>query len=268
MTNAVVIEYRGNIAWVRLNRPEKRNAVNFDVMDGLVSAARTLRKDRNLRAIILHGEGESFCSGLDFPDVTRRPARIARGFRTMCGLGTNLFQEMAWAWRRLPVPVIAVLHGHCFGAGIQLALAADFRLTTPDCQLSIMEAKWGLIPDMSGSASLRELVSIDQAKLLTMTGRVISGTEARAINLVTEVHDDPMAAAEALAYELAARSPDAVGMAKRLFQKTWVAGEKLAFRAERHLQVAVLAGSNQRAAMKAAMKKESPTCGRRAWWIC
>jgi enoyl-CoA hydratase/carnithine racemase len=267
MSEPVNVERRGNIAYVRLSRPDKRNAVNFAVMNGLMDAAKALRKDRALRAIIIHGEGESFCSGLDFPEVMSKPSRVARGFLTRCGLNTNLFQEMCWAWRRLPVPVIAVLHGHCFGAGIQLALAADFRIATPDCQLAILEAKWGLIPDMSGSAALRELISIDQAKLLTMTGRVISGEEARAIGLVTALSDDPMAAAEALAEELSARSPDAVAMTKTLFQKTWIASEKLAFRVERRLQAAVLLGANQRAAMKAAMKKRAPKYSARSWWI-
>ena len=87
--------------------------------------------------------------------------------------GTNRFQQALWAWRELPVPVIAVTRGHVFGAGIQLALAADFRFTTPDCQWSVLEAKWGLVPDMSGTVPLAELTTADVAKRLVMTGEVV-----------------------------------------------------------------------------------------------
>lgn len=127
----IQIDHRDHIAYVRLCRPDKHNALNWDLMNGLIRTAKTLRRDRTLRAVILHGEGPSFCSGLDFPQVTRTPAKIVQAFVTGGARGTNRFQEVCWAWRRLPVPVIAVLHGHCYGGGLQLALAADFRFATP-----------------------------------------------------------------------------------------------------------------------------------------
>ena len=263
MSNPVSVERRGDVAYVSLSRPDKRNAVNFPMMEGLVDAARSLRKDRTLRAVVISGEGASFCAGLDFGSVTKQPAKIAKAFIKVPGRNTNLFQECAWAWRRLPVPVIAVLHGHCLGAGIQLALAADFRFATPDCQLSIMEAKWGLIPDMSGTVSLRELMPMDQAKLLTMTGRVLSGEEALRLGLVTAVSDDPMSSAEELIAELQTRSPDSVAATKVLFHETWSADEDDAFKVERKIQKLLLMGKNQKRAMKAAMKKAAASFGPR-----
>jgi enoyl-CoA hydratase/carnithine racemase len=255
-TNDLVsIDRRGDVAYVRLSRPDKHNALNWGMMTGLLGAAKSLRRDRTLRAVVLHGEGPSFCSGLDFPQVTRQPSRILHAFFMGGARGTNRFQEVCWAWRRLPLPVLAVLHGHCYGGGLQLALAADFRFATPDCELSVLEAKWGLIPDMSGSITLRELLPIDQAKRLAMTGKMIDGREALSMNLVTQVADDPMAEAEALVESLLERSPDSVAATKALFHRTWVADEADALQTERWLQARVLMGTNQRAALKAASKK-------------
>lgn len=154
------------------------------------------------------------------------------------------------AWRELPVPVIAAVHGNCFGAGLQLALGADIRLATPDARLSVMEVKWGLVPDMGGTALLRELVPIDVAKELAMTGRIVSGTEVQALRLITRVTDAPLDEARALAAEIATRSPDAVAAAKFLLQDGWHAGEAEALAAERRWQRRVIAGRNQRIAVR------------------
>jgi enoyl-CoA hydratase/carnithine racemase len=263
MTERLKIDRRGDVAYLTLTHSKKHNALDWEMLCALVDAADELKKDRTLRGVILSGEGPSFCSGLDFPKFTKEPMKLVRAFAKYGVRSTNLFQEACWAYRRLPVPVAAVLHGRCFGGGVQLALAADFRFTTPDCQLSILEAKWGLIPDMTGSVTLRELMPIDQAKRLTMTGRVFSGEEALGYNLVTEVNADPMGAAESLMAEICARSPDSVAATKQLFQETWVATEDEAFSRESRLQALVLTGSNQRAAMNANFKKEPPRFGRR-----
>lgn len=246
------------IAYVALARPEKYNGLDLDMLYGLVDAAKSLRRDRSLRAVILQGEGKAFCAGLDFASVLGKPLGLLRAFIKWGGRRTNIFQQACWAWRELPVPVIAVTHGHCFGGGLQIALAADFRFTTPDCEFSVMESKWGLIPDMTGSVSLRELVPMDVAKALTMTGRIISGEEALHLNLVTGVSDDPLADAEALAQELLQRSPDALAATKRLFHEAWAAPEDIAFDLESKYQFRLLRGKNQRRAMQAARNKEAP----------
>jgi enoyl-CoA hydratase/carnithine racemase len=259
----VAHEITDGIAHVRLTRPDKLNALTLETLDELVATARALRKDRTLRAVVLSGEGASFCAGLDFASALRSPAGIAKAFVPVPWRGTNTFQEACWAWRRLPVPVIAAVEGHCFGGGLQIALAADFRIATPDSEWSVLEARWGLIPDMTGVRTLAELVGIDTAKRLTMTAQVLSGKEAADLGLVTELAADPVVAATELAREIAGRSPDSVAAAKRLFNRTWTATPRATFARERLEQLVLLASANTKAARQAAFGKVAPAFGRR-----
>ncbi|MCX6397106.1 MAG: crotonase/enoyl-CoA hydratase family protein [Propionibacteriales bacterium] len=252
------------IAHVRLSRPDKLNALTLQTLDELVATARELRRDRTLRAVVISGDGGSFCAGLDFASAMRSPTGIVRAFVPVPWRGTNTFQEACWAWRRLPVPVIAAVDGHCYGGGLQLALAADFRIATPDSEWSVLEARWGLIPDMSGIRSIAELVGIDTAKKLTMTAQMLSGKEASDLGLVTELAADPVAAAHDLAREIAQRSPDSVAAAKRLFNQTWNASARATFARERAEQLVLLAVANTRAARTAAFTKVVPVFGPRA----
>lgn len=254
----VTCAVRDGVAQVRLDRPEKLNALTLQVLDDLVSTAHALRKDRTLRAVVIAGEGDAFCAGLDFGSVLRQPAKIATSFVPRPWRGTNTFQEACWAWRRLPVPVIAAVHGHCLGGGLQIALAADFRFATPDSRWSVLEGKWGIIPDMSGIRSMAELVGIDVAKQLTMTAEVISGKEARELGLVTGLDADPVAAADALIRRLADRSPDQLAAAKRLFNDTWTASPRRTFARERVEQARLLFARNTTIAREAATKRIPP----------
>lgn len=263
MPDLVTCTVIDGIAHVRLDRPEKLNALTLDTLAELVATARELRRNRTVRAVILSAEGDSFCAGLDFATVLKRPSRVARAFMPSVLRGTNLFQEACWAWRRLPVPVIAAVEGNCLGGGLQIALAADFRYATPDSRWSVLEGKWGLIPDMSGVRSLKELVGIDVAKRLTMTAAVIDGTEAHRLGLVTELAEDPLVAAERLAAELGQRSPDALAAAKRLFDGSWTASTRRTFRLERLEQAVLLATANTKAARAAAFKRTAPEYGPR-----
>lgn len=258
MSERVRLEVRDEVAYVTLVRSDKYNALDWEMLCALVDAADRIAADKSVRAVILRGEGKAFCSGLDFPSFTKQPMRMVRGFLKYGVKTTNLFQEVAWCWRRLPVPVIAVIHGYCYGGGLQIALAADFRFTTADCEFSILEAKWGLVPDMTGTVTLRELLPMDQAKLLTMTGRMLTGEEALRLHLVTDVSADPLAQAEALVAEIRTRSPDAVAATKQLFQETWVAGVRRAFSRESWIQLGLLLGKNQKIATQANFKKEKP----------
>ena len=253
----VKTEITNGIATVTMTRADKLNALDLEMLQGLVAASKQIRKDRNIRAVILHGDGEAFCAGLDFPSVTKNPWKLLPTVFKF-GKKTNLFQEIAWCWRKLPIPVIAVIHGHCYGGGLQLALGADFRFATPDCKFSIMEAKWGLIPDMSASVTLRELISIDLAKELTMTGRVFSGADAEKYGLITRTATDPMDEAKKLIEEIITRSPDSVSMSKRLFHSTWNASVRCAFAIETWLQLKLLLGKNQRIALQSNFKKIPP----------
>jgi enoyl-CoA hydratase/carnithine racemase len=254
----VTCAVRDGVAQVRLDRPEKLNALTLQILDDLVSTAHALRQDKSLRAVVLAGEGDAFCAGLDFGSVLRQPAKIAASFVPRPWRGTNTFQEACWAWRRLPVPVIAAVHGHCLGGGLQLALAADFRFATPDSRWSVLEGKWGIIPDMTGVRSMAELVGIDVAKKLTMTAEVISGKEARDLGLVTGLDADPLAAADALIRQLSDRSPDQLAAAKRLFNGTWTSSPRRTFARERVEQAWLLAAHNTRIAREAATKRIPP----------
>ncbi len=265
MTNPLVTcTIEDGLAQVRLSRPDKLNALTLDTLQQLSDTAGTLRRDKALRAVVIAGEGDAFCAGLDFGSVLANPGRIARAFVPAPWRGTNQFQEACWAWRRLPVPVIAAVHGHCLGGGLQIALAADFRFATPDSTWSVLEGKWGLIPDMSGIRSLAELTGIDVAKRLTMTAESISGEEAHRFGLVTELSGDPLAAAGDFAARLAERSPDALAAAKRLFNDTWTASPRRTFSRERFEQAFLLAARNTAVAREAAFKKIPASFGPRA----
>lgn len=249
-TRRVLIERDGPYAHVILNRPAKHNAFDWGMFDALLSAANELSADRNVRAVFLRGDGPSFSSGLDVPSFGKTPLRALQVFFQPGSMNANIAQDVCLRWRRIGAPVFAVIHGNCFGAGLQLALAADFRFVHPSAKLSVMEAKWGLVPDMGASVLLRELVGIDIAKLLTMTARTLGASEAQSYGLVTGVSEDPLATARQLADEIATRSPDAVAAAKALFQDTWTASESDALSVERRLQARMFASKNRRIAVK------------------
>jgi enoyl-CoA hydratase/carnithine racemase len=256
MNDSVRIERQGSVARVILNRPDRHNGIDFKLLDGVIAASARLKRERELRAVILSGAGPSFCAGLDFKTVLKQPVKAARGYASLYSPARNGFQQWSMGWRDLPVPVIAAIHGNCFGGGIQLALGADIRIATPDAKLSVMESKWGLIPDMGGAALLRELIGIDRAKELVMTGRVVSGTEALALGLVTHVAADPVALALTLIEEISTRSPDAVAAAKFLLQDAESASEHGALAAERRWQRRLIGKTNQRIAVKRNMEKQ------------
>jgi enoyl-CoA hydratase/carnithine racemase len=246
------------IAQVRLNRPDKLNALTLDTLDELISVARQLRRDRSLRAVVIAGEGPSFSAGLDIAGTLRSPARVVRAFLPAPWRGTNKFQEACWAWRRVPVPVIAAVHGHCYGGGIQIALAADLRFATPDSKWSVLEGKWGIIPDMTGVRSLTEVVGVDVAKRLTMTAEQFSGAEAARLGLVTELHDEPVKAATAFAESLLTKSPDALAAAKRLIDGALTSSARRTFARERWEQVRLLRLPNTGILRRAVLKKQTP----------
>jgi len=244
----IEVETRDGIATVRLNRPDKRNAMSFDLLRDLLATAKRLQRDRSLRVVLLAGAGESFSAGIDLGELNN-PRNRAFAFRELLKPGQSLFQKAFLAWQELPVPVIAVLHGHCFGAGMQLALAADIRISTPDCQLSIMEARWGLVPDMGITRTLRGLLPLDVAKELVFSARIFSGSEARAMGLVTHVSETPGDAAMALAREFIERSPDAVLAGKRVLN-AMVNSPPRALWLEKWWQLKLLLGRNSAIARK------------------
>jgi enoyl-CoA hydratase/carnithine racemase len=252
----VRIDVADHVATVTLARPDKHNALDGAMFEAIIAAAERLASEPGVRAVVLHGEGPSFCSGLDLASLISSDAGIDAIVAPLREEPPNWFQRTAYDWLRLPVPVIAAVHGNCFGGGLQIALAADIRIATPDARLSVMEVKWGLIPDMSITRTLPRLVGIDVAKELTFTGRLIDGAEAQRLGLVTRVTDDPLAAARELAAEIAGKSPDAIRGAKRLFNAAWtgLADETLALEAE--IQSSLIGSPNQLAAVTAGLQKQ------------
>lgn len=251
----VLLDVKNNIAYVTLNRPDKHNGLDQDMFLALVKTAKRIRKDRGVRCVILRGAGPSFCAGLDFAAVSQHPSMVPRFFARLPWSRDNMFQRVAHCWRDLPVPVIAVLHGHCLGGGMQIALACDYRIATPGAKLSIMEIKYGIIPDMSATVTLSRLTRVDIAQELTMTGRIVSGSEAADYGLVSRLADDPLAEAEALARSICEKSPDAIAATKYLFKKTWKKDTRAALFWERLTQLRLLGRRNQRIAMSNSLNK-------------
>lgn len=237
---------KNQIAHLLLDREEKLNAINFDMFMELIAVIKLLKKDKSIRAVIISGKGNDFCSGLDVKSVLQTPSAGAKLLAKLRLWKANKAQYISSGWRELPVPVIIAMHGRCWGGGMQISLGADFRITTPDANISIMEAKWGLIPDMGGTLGLRELVSQDVAKELAMTAKNVSGEEAKTIGLVTHLADDPVKAAFEMAETIKKQNPDAVAAVKKLYNKSWWSSQGMVLARESWYQVCVLMSKNYR----------------------
>jgi enoyl-CoA hydratase/carnithine racemase len=259
ISGRVSIEVAGGVAEVRFDRADKLNALDSLMFDALIEAGARLAGAKGLRAVVLYGAGRGFCAGLDMASF----AAIASGRRE--GVPADLLarthghanrpQEAALVWRGLPVPVIAAIHGVAFGGGFQIALGADVRYVAPDARLSILEIKWGLVPDMGGMALMRELARGDVVRELAFTGRQFSGAEAVAYGFATAVHADPLAAARSTAREIASKSPDAVRALKRLLNTATDADMATILLAESKEQAALIGSQNQIEAIRAGVEK-------------
>jgi len=246
------------IARVRLDRADKRNALDLAMYQGIAAAQKSLRADPAVRVVILEAAGEDFCSGLDVKSMmSNRRAMLRLGWKWL-PWRTNLAQQVSVGWRRLTVPVIAAIHGRCWGGGLQIALGADFRIAHPAASLSVMEGKWGLIPDMGGTLALRELLGRDQAMRLAMTAEILDASAALGLGLLTTVTADIDREAMQLASVLSKRSPDAVAAVKRLYRKSWNGSEGAALARETYYQGRILAGENHRIAVRRQQGEDIP----------
>jgi len=250
------------VAEVAMVRTDKMNALDPAMFQALIDAIAQVRADASVRAVVLHGEGRAFCAGLDKSSLQG----IAGGAQA-AGIGdivprthglANFWQQVAWGWRELPVPVIAAVHGVAFGGGLQVALGADVRIVHPQAQLSVMEIRWGLVPDMAGCVLLTELVRGDVARELTYTGRIVSGSEAVALGLATKASEDPLADARAMARQIAGSNPDAIRAAKRLFNTASPVDAGRVLLAEAFEQQRLIGSANQKEAVEAALEKRVP----------
>ena len=242
------VSKKDGIVTVRLNRPEKRNAMSIALLRELVNTAKKIEKDRSVRCVILTGEAQVFSAGIDLGDLNA-PQNSLYAAWELLKPGQSLFQKAFLVWQNLPVPVIAAIEGYCFGAGMQLALAADIRIAHPETKMSIMESRWGLVPDMGLTRTLKGLAGIDLAKELTLTARIFNADYAKEIGLVTHLSENPMERANQLALELIQRSPDALTAAKRVLDAMEHEPKK-SLRLEKIWQLKLLLGKNSQIARK------------------
>ncbi len=263
MTDRVTITMLdGGIADVRMNRPDKMNALDPDQWRALADAIDALKAAVGLRVVVLSGEGRAFCAGLDLASMAgnREPGASSLGSsladRTR-GI-VNDMQYVAWGWRELPVPVIAAVHGVAFGAGSQIMAGADIRIIHPDTRVAIMEMKWGLVPDVGGMPLWRTQVADDVLREMIYTNREFSGVEAQALGFATHVDADPLARAMALAQTIANKNPDAIRGAKRLCNALATASDAALLQAESDEQLKVMRTPNQMEAVMAEMQKRRP----------
>ncbi len=265
MEERIRVIRKDGIADVRLNRPDKMNALDPLMFEALVETGRDLADDRSVRVVVLSGEGRAFSAGLDMTSMaaiagsgtaaaaSTKPKRAL--FDRDASSPANFAQQTAWVWHDMPAPVIAAVHGVAYGGGLQIALGADIRFVAPDAKLSIRESYWGLIPDMAGSQLLRGLVRPDVAKELTFTARIFSGEEAFALGLATHLSTTPYEAAMEMARTIAGISPDAIRAAKLLLNEAPLVSPAAGLQREEMLQRKLAGSANQMESVKAGFEK-------------
>ena len=259
MSERVQLTIENSVATVRMSRPEKLNALDAGMFEGLIEAGKRVNADKGVRAVVLCGEGSGFCAGLDFASFLGSPDLMQKLFERGEESQANMVQRAAWVWQEVHVPVIAAVHGVCLGGGLQIALAADLRYVTADARLSVLEIKWGLIPDMSITQTLPRLVRLDVAKELTFTGRIVSGVEAVELGLATKLSEDPLADALETANLIATKSPHAIRAAKTLLSDAVHMTRADALKFETGLQVSLFGSTNQVEAVQANMAEREPS---------
>jgi enoyl-CoA hydratase/carnithine racemase len=263
MNDRVTIDIKDGIADVRFARADKMNALDDAMFSGIIEAGLRLKEEKGVRVVVLSGEGKAFCAGLDTGNFARTAAAgqetrpVGRLLPRTHGIANNP-QYAVWVWRELPVPVIAAVHGVAFGGGFQLTLGADIRIVAPDTKMSVMEIKWGLVPDMAGTVLLRNLVREDVLRELTYTGRIFTGEEALHMGLATRLSATPHADAMAMAREITLKNPDAIRAGKRLLNALPTASDAAALMAESVEQDSVIGKPNQIEAVMSQMQKRAP----------
>jgi enoyl-CoA hydratase/carnithine racemase len=263
MSDRVTVNVEDGVADVRLNRPEKLNALDNEMFGAIVNAGESLKQMSEVRAVVLSGEGRSFCAGLDFASFQQIAAAdsadaVEATTRPDEDRMTHLGQQAAWVWQEIEVPVIGAITGHALGAGFQIALGPDIRLVHPETKMSVLEIRWGLVPDMGASVLLPPLVGMDVAKELYFTGKMLSGTEAAALGVATRTSDDPHAEAMELASEIAQKSPDAIRLMKKMLNGVEGRSTAQRFAIEREYISSLFGTTNQAEAVNAFFEKRPP----------
>lgn len=254
----VSVTMDGHVAHVLLDRADKLNALDDAMMDALIAAGQHLHGEKGVRCVVLSGAGRAFCAGLDLAAMTRLDQWEETPLTVRTHGNANRPQQAAMVWRKLPVPVIAAVHGVCYGGGLQIASGADIRIVDPDARLAIMEMRWGIVPDMGGYALWRGNVRDDILRELAYTHREFSGEQAVALGFATHADASPLARAMALAHDIAGKNPHAIRAAKSLSNRAPDLDLDQLLMAESHAQHELLGSANQREAVRAGMEKRQP----------
>jgi len=266
MTQLVQTDLKPNgVMVVTLNRPEKHNAINLDMFIAIKKTIKQIAKNRSVRAVIVTGSGSDFCTGLDVKSVLHNIGSAAGLLFKLNPWSANGAQIVSQGWRKLPVPVIMAIQGRCWGGGLQIALGGDFRLVQTESTLSIMEGRYGLIPDMGGNLALKQIMPVDQAMKLAMIAEIIDAESALKHGLVTGVYHDPMAEANQLAEQLVNQSPDALAAVKKLYLKQWDRSDASMLWKETWYQIRMILGKNQRIATARSQGKSKAYKDRQLW---
>lgn len=266
MSDALQISTENHIALVRLNRPEAHNAIDSDIMNGLIDFARSLMEPGDTRVVVLAGNGKSFCAGLDMSafaemmsgDLDSSREDVSEALEDISPGGANRAQQLGWLWQEIPIPVIAAVQGAALGGGLNLALGADIRIVHPEAKLGFVEISWGLLPDMSGTQSLRRLVTLDRAKELVLSGDKISGEQALDYGLATRLSENPLQEAMALAETISGRNPDAVRAGKALLNNSALVDVPQGLADEADVTRRLLGSPNQVEAITARFENRPP----------
>ena len=269
MSDRVVVTVEDGIADVRLNRPEKLNALDTGMFRAIVNAGEELKERSDVRVAVLSGEGRSFCAGLDFASFqamgeSENQANVDAddmadtAANSLEGRITHLGQQAAWVWQELEVPVIGAITGHALGGGFQIAMGPDIRIVHPDTKMSVLEIRWGLVPDMGASVLLPPVVGLDVAKEMYFTGKMISGSEAVELGVATRTADNPHAEAMELAREISEKNPEAIRRMKNILNGLSERNTAERFAAEREHIGALIGSRNQTEAVSAFLEKRRP----------
>jgi len=264
MEERIKVEVKDGVADVRMVRVDKMNALDDAMFSALVETGESLKTRKDVRAVVLSGEGRAFCAGLDMSNFGKMASGDRKGGGGIVGTprtpaGANRAQQAVYVWREIPVPVIGAIHGVAFGGGFQLAIGPEIRFVHPETKMAVLEIKWGLVPDMAGLVLMKDILRDDIARELTYTGRIFTGEEAVKLGVATRCCEDPRAEALALAREIAGKNPDAIRAGKRLLNMALTSDDAAIFKAESDEQGALIGSPNQVEAIKANMEKRAPS---------
>ncbi len=265
-TKSIQLTIKDNIAIVTLNRANKKNAIDMSMFYELDRIQKKLKKNRNCRAVIINAAGDDFSTGIDVKQVMSHKSSIIKLLWKWLPGNANLAQRVSYNWQKIPVPVICVIKGRCWGAGLQIALGADFRLATPESQFSIMESNWGLMPDMAGNFAMHANMRLDQSLFLSMNANIIDASLALKNGLITKLSSSPLDDAYQMAFELSKKSPDALAGIKKLYYGLWNIKQRQLLARETFYQWCIILSKNQNKVIKANKTNKSASFANRLRW--